>query len=945
MTTSRRDEGLSEAVGFILIIAFVVLALTVYLLYMLPAMGRENEIGQMSDVKDSFTQYKLNIDTLWTSRQCTTDFGPALTLGSGETGGILGFFPFLSPPKAEAVLAINQRNENITISSNSFFLTGSGGYTENRSIPVYPTTLNLNVNVTPQSFFINLSSADIQTQHGILIDGPTWDIWVNITPRYSYTRRVNISIDPASGGLGNAWWWDEYRWNSSDITVNTYSGTNSIVQNLAVYRGISPSTIYPVDLMNPVYGISSQFQDPQGLAISRNDAVILGSTLFCYGFSPSVSSITMPLGSIEYRSNNLYYTPQTYYYQLGGVFLEQSDGSSMEIPPSISFSMVNSSPVVRIGEILVQGSVTDTQVSGSGPITVTSAVTDIENSPLASGNNTKWVNITVQTSSANISAMWQRTFRTLADQGGLPATVYTNGSASTSTGNFAFINITGSSQLYDIQLTLTQVNVSADYVSEYSPGGISPEWRNVPGYAAPGYTQTPTTTTTTLTTSKSSITFGDPVLFTATVTPTSGPGTPTGSVTFSDGSTQLGTVTLSSGGANLSTSTLAVGAHSITAAYSGNSSFQASTSNTVSVTVTSTPPGGYNPWYDCAWHYRKNITIAATSPVGSLTNFPVLINLASDSGLAAHALPSGDDILFTDSTGTIKIPHEIESYTSSNGALVAWVNVPSLSSGAITSIFMYYGNPSATNQQNPTTVWDSSFKGIWHLKELGVGGQGEFRDSTSNGNNGQGGQAGANPPTRTTGQIGYGQSFTAANDQFIQIPDSASLQIAGPLTIEAWINGNSWADTGGANKSIVARQSGVTVGDAYKMSVYACGAGPCSPYGWFTTKSVTGSSVNTGSWYHLAMNLTSGGTAYIFRNGINVGNTLSCPITIDSNRVIIGGEETGSGNTVNQFFDGVIDEVRISNAARADNWIRTEYLNQNNPGSFYSVNASESFSC
>lgn len=941
MTTFRRDEGLSEAVGFILIIAVVIIALSVYLLYMLPAMGRENEIGQMSGVKDSFTQYKLDIDTLWTSRQCTTDFGPALTLGSGETGGILGFFPFLSPPKAGAVLALNQRNENITIASDSFFLASSGGYTENRSIPTYPTTSNFNVNITPQNFFINISSINITSQRGIWIDGPTWDVWVNISPHYSYTRRVNISIDQASGGLGNAWWWDEYLWNSSDITVNTYSGTTPIVQNLAVYRGISASTVYPVDLMNPVYGISSQFQNPQSLSISESDGFVSGSSLICYSFSPSPSSIKMPLGSIEYRSNNLYYTPQTYYYQLGGVFLEQSDGSTMEIPPSISLSMVNNSPVVRIGEILVQGSVTDTQVSGSGPITVTSAVTDIENSPLPTGNNTKWINITVQASSANASAMWLRTFRSLADQGRLPATSYTNGSASNSAGNFAFINITGNPKLYDVQLALTQVNVSADYVNEYSPGGISPSWRNVPGYAAPGYTLTPTTTTTTLSASPGSPIYGNPVMLTATVTPSSGPGTPTGTVTFYDGSTPLGTVTLSSGSASLSTSTLSVGTHSITATYSGDSTYQASTSNVVSVTVSSQPTG-YSPWYDCAWHYRKNITIDKKYVVGSLTGFPILISFTSDSDLAAHALASGDDILFTDYGGTNKIPHEIESYTSGTGALIAWVQVPSLLSSANTTIYMYYGNPSASNQQNPQAVWDSYYRAVWHLKELGVGGAGEFRDSTSNGNNGQGGQAGASPPMRVTGEIGYGQSFASANNSFIQVPDSSSLQISGPITIEAWIYGTSWLDSTLGNKTIVGRQSGTTTGNAYKMAVISNAGASSSPYGWWTTGSVTGSTVTTGSWYHMALACNS--SAYLYRNGIEVA-TAAYTITIDSNRVIIGGEETGAGSTVNQLFDGTIDEVRISNKAREDNWIATEYNNQYSPGNFYRLNASESYSC
>ena len=84
------------------------------------------------------------------------------------------------------------------------------------------------------------------------------------------------------------------------------------------------------------------------------------------------------------------------------------------------------------------------------------------------------------------------------------------------------------------------------------------------------------------------ITLGQAVTFTATVAPMSGSGIPTGSVTFSDGATQIGTGTLnSSGTATLSTSSLGVGSHSVTAVYSGDTNFSASTSAAVSVTVRS----------------------------------------------------------------------------------------------------------------------------------------------------------------------------------------------------------------------------------------------------------------------------------------------------------------------------------------------------------------------
>jgi DNA-binding beta-propeller fold protein YncE len=73
------------------------------------------------------------------------------------------------------------------------------------------------------------------------------------------------------------------------------------------------------------------------------------------------------------------------------------------------------------------------------------------------------------------------------------------------------------------------------------------------------------------------------VKFTATVTAESG--TPIGSVNFLDGSTLLGSGSLSGRVATLSTSSLKEGSHSITASYSGDSNFVASTSSALSENV------------------------------------------------------------------------------------------------------------------------------------------------------------------------------------------------------------------------------------------------------------------------------------------------------------------------------------------------------------------------
>jgi Bacterial Ig-like domain (group 3)/FG-GAP-like repeat len=93
--------------------------------------------------------------------------------------------------------------------------------------------------------------------------------------------------------------------------------------------------------------------------------------------------------------------------------------------------------------------------------------------------------------------------------------------------------------------------------------------------------------TTTMLTGPSTAAAGASVSFMASVTPASGTKTPTGTVSFLDGTTSLGTGTLNaSGSATFATSALAAGSHSITASYGGDTSFTSSASSALSINIT-----------------------------------------------------------------------------------------------------------------------------------------------------------------------------------------------------------------------------------------------------------------------------------------------------------------------------------------------------------------------
>jgi hypothetical protein len=98
-------------------------------------------------------------------------------------------------------------------------------------------------------------------------------------------------------------------------------------------------------------------------------------------------------------------------------------------------------------------------------------------------------------------------------------------------------------------------------------------------------------TATALQANPTSLVFGSSVTFSVAVTPASGSGTPTGSVTLMDGTSTLTTLSLnSSGAAGYSTASLSAGTHSITAIYGGDTTDTTSTSAAITVTVAAPLP-------------------------------------------------------------------------------------------------------------------------------------------------------------------------------------------------------------------------------------------------------------------------------------------------------------------------------------------------------------------
>lgn len=191
-------------------------------------------------------------------------------------------------------------------------------------------------------------------------------------------------------------------------------------------------------------------------------------------------------------------------------------------------------------------------------------------------------------------------------------------------------------------------------------------------------------TKTTLSASPNPAVFGQQVLLTATVAPSSGSGSPSGSVAFYNGTTELGTAALGGGTpdtATMTVSSLAVGGHSLTADYLGDgdvtyaSSNSAPQSETVAQAQTTTSVSS-----------SINPTVSGQGTTFTVTVAPVAPGAGIPAG-TAQVTVNGSDL------GS--------ALTLSGGT--ATVSDPSLMTGSYTVTASYSGDSGFAQSSGSTT--------------------------------------------------------------------------------------------------------------------------------------------------------------------------------------------------------------------------------------------------
>src|SRR3990170_464243 len=191
---------------------------------------------------------------------------------------------------------------------------------------------------------------------------------------------------------------------------------------------------------------------------------------------------------------------------------------------------------------------------------------------------------------------------------------------------------------------------------------------------------------------------------------------------------------------------------------------------------TSCPSG----WWNSNWQYRKKLTFDNSVQSQGLNNFTTLVKLSLSNFDYSKAKSDGTDLRFIDSDNTTELKYHIEKWNTAGESFV-WVKVPNIPASSNSDhMWMYYGNPSATNSQDEAGTYDSNYAAVWHLGES----SGTIYDSTTNNNDGI--CAGTACPTSISGTMGGAYSFDGLNDRF-NITNSITLDLNVPFSVDAWV--------------------------------------------------------------------------------------------------------------------------------------------------------------
>ena len=319
---------------------------------------------------------------------------------------------------------------------------------------------------------------------------------------------------------------------------------------------------------------------------------------------------------------------------------------------------------------------------------------------------------------------------------------------------------------------------------------------------------------------------------------------------------------------------------------------------------------------------------------GELTDFPVLVKVSTNSiagfRYADCLLPNGGDLRFADANKNL-LASEIEVWDT-NGVSLVWVKVPSLTSA--TKITGYYGcaTPAQTSAKD---VWSNGFIGVWHLNETGL----VMKDSSWKSADLK---CLANHASKVgrgvAGLVGGAALFNAAGDKYgaLSAPHTDVFNSLGSITVELWLNFTAHDTT--THRYILTKWENWNSDCSFCLYDNYSSTPPNKTQFAMNREGQPGLNadskvwltvdpIEAGSWHRQAFTYekTEGNTAKvaIYNDKARSATTTSYNegVRTSNGPLTLGNSTSGSA----ACFPGMVDELRISNVARSEDWLNATY--------------------
>jgi biopolymer transport protein ExbB len=315
-------------------------------------------------------------------------------------------------------------------------------------------------------------------------------------------------------------------------------------------------------------------------------------------------------------------------------------------------------------------------------------------------------------------------------------------------------------------------------------------------------------------------------------------------------------------------------------------------------------------WWNQDWSFRKQITIDTSAQDADIqtaqTNVPVLVRLHEGVFRFEDAAPGGTDLRFVAADDKTPLKYHIEKFDAVFNLAFVWVQLPELKPGSQATLWMYYGNPKATDASDARATYDPDEVLVYHFTERGT----PTQDATGYANHSQ-----TSAITDDGSLIGSGARFDSRTSLIVPASPSLTFAAGSALSWQAWVNPT------GTDGLIYARHEG-----AASFIVGLAGGAPyvaiSGPDGVRQQTSVT-PPLGAKGWHHLAV-IAGPEKIQLYVDG-KLGPEIAGSLPALSGVATLGADPQ---NPTTPAFAGTLDELRIARTVRDPAWIRVAALNQ-----------------